>query len=79
MPALELDPNEVTVLMRGLAPRRELIYRVAIRGVSERCRGDRQFRQRTDELTAKFKAELPAILAEAAKLEADLMASVAAR
>jgi DNA-binding MarR family transcriptional regulator len=79
MPTLELDPNEVTVLMRGLAPRRELIYRLAIRGLCERCRGDREFRERTEELTAKFKAELQAILAEAAKLGDDLLASVASR
>jgi hypothetical protein len=75
MPMLELDPNEVTVLMRGLAPRRELIYRLAIRGLCERCRGDRQFRQRTDELTTKFKSDLPAILAEATKLGDELTAA----
>ena len=41
MPTLELDPNAVTVLVRGLAPRRELIYRLAICDLCERCRGDR--------------------------------------
>jgi hypothetical protein len=79
MPALEFDPNEVTVLMRGLAPRRELIYRLAIHGLCDSCRGDRQFRERTDELTAKFKSDLPAILAEAAKLGDELADAVAAR
>ena len=79
MLSLELDPGEVTVLLRGLPPRQELVYRLAIRGLSERCRGDRQFRHRTDALAEQFRKELPAVLREAEKLSAELTASVQGR
>jgi hypothetical protein len=79
MPTLDLDPGEITVLLRGLPPRQELIYRLAVRRLSVRCRSDRQFRERTDELTAKFNAELPAITIEAAKLADELSAAARAR
>jgi len=75
MPTLDLDPGEVTVLLRGLPPRQELSYRLAIRGLSARCRTDRQFRQRTDALVEQFRKDLPAILIEANKLGEELTAS----
>jgi hypothetical protein len=79
MPRFELDPREADAFVRGMPPRQELVYRIAVRGLSERCRGDRQFRRRTDELMARFLDDLPAVMKEAAALEAELAASVAAR
>jgi hypothetical protein len=79
MLSLDLDPGEVTVLLRGLPPRQELVYRLAIRGLSARCRGDRVFRQRTDALMEQFRKDLPALLKEADKLSDELTASVAGR
>jgi len=76
MPSLDLDPGEITVLLRGLPPRQELVYRLAIRGLSARCRGDRQFRQRTDALIEQYRKDLPAVLKEAGKLGAELTISV---
>jgi hypothetical protein len=61
--------------MRGLAPRQELIYRLAVRRLSTRCRGDRQFRHRIDELLMSFPHDLPAILKEATQLGDELAAA----
>ena len=77
MLSLDLDPGEVTVLLRGLPPRQELVYRLAIRGLSSRCRGDRQFTKHTDALIAQFAKDLPAALKEANKLAEELTAAVA--
>jgi hypothetical protein len=79
MPSLDLDPGEVRVLLRGLPPRQELVYRLAVRGLSERCRGDRQFKQRTDALVEQYRKDLPAVLNEANKLAEEITASVSAR
>jgi hypothetical protein len=79
MPSLDLDPGEVRVLLRGLPPRQELVYRLAVRGLCPRCRGDRVFRQRTDDLVERFRKDLPAVLKEADKLSAELTASVSGR
>lgn len=65
--------------MRGMPLRQELVYRLAIRGACVRCRGDRQFKQRTDALVEQFRKDLPAVLKEAAKLEAELVAAVVGR
>jgi hypothetical protein len=77
MPTLDLDPGEVTILVRGLTPRQELVYRLTIRGLSARCRGDRQFRRRTEDLTTRFKSDLPAIIAEVTALSDALVTTVA--
>jgi hypothetical protein len=69
---LEFDPREVDVLVVNLDPRRELVYRIAIRELCDRCRCDRKFKQRTEELMQRFDGELSAMLAEAGKLAADL-------
>ena len=74
MPSLDIDPGEIAVLLRGLPPRQELVYRLAVRRLSARCRGDRQFRQRIEELTTRFRVELPAIMREADELVAELAA-----
>ncbi len=79
MPSLDLDPGEVTILLRGLPPRQELVYRLAVRGLSERCRGDRQFRARTDALIEQFRKDLPDVLKEANALSSELTASVSDR
>jgi hypothetical protein len=75
----ELDPREVDRFVRPMPPRQELVYRLAIRGLCARCRGDRAFRQRTDELMAKFRKDLPAVLAESRKLADELVASASGR
>jgi hypothetical protein len=77
MPTLDLDPGEVTILVRGLPLRQELVYRLAIRRLSARCRGDRQFRRRTEDLTTRFKSDLPAILSEVTALSDALVMTVA--
>jgi hypothetical protein len=59
--------------------RQALVYRLACHSLCARCRDDRAFRRRTDELLAKFQNELPAILREAAALERELAESVSAR
>jgi hypothetical protein len=79
MPRFELDPREADAFVRGMPPRQELVYRLAVRGLCQRCRGDRQFRRRTDELLSRFLDDLPAVMKEAAALEAELAGSVAAR
>jgi hypothetical protein len=76
---LELDPREAEDFVRPLPARQQLVYRLAIRGICARCRGDRAFQARTEALAAKFKAELPAIMTEAAKLADGLTASARAR
>jgi hypothetical protein len=67
-----LDPREVNEYVAKLDPRRELVYRLALRGLCDRCRSDDAFTQRTDELTLRFKDDLGAVLSEAARLSRDL-------
>jgi len=85
MPRFELDPREADAFVRGMPSSAEWsrdsssVYRLAVRGICAQCRGDRQFRERTDALVSRFRKELPAILCEARQLEAELLASVEAR
>ncbi len=79
MPTFELDPREAERFVRGMPLRRELIYRLAVRGLCPRCGSDRQFRARTEALTEQFRKDLPAVLKEANKLSIELTASVSAR
>jgi hypothetical protein len=69
---LTFDPREIEAFVAKLDPRRELVYRLAIRGLCDRCRCDRKFKQRTEELMQRFDHELGAVLTEASKLTADL-------
>jgi hypothetical protein len=55
-----------------VAPRSELVYRIAIRDCCDRCRCDRKFKQRTEELMQRFNGELNEVLTDAGKLAADL-------
>ena len=71
-PHYTLDPREVDALVATLAPRQELVYRLALRGLCDRCRGDRVFEQRTEELMLGFGRDLSAVLAEAAQLSRKL-------
>jgi hypothetical protein len=57
----------------------QLVYRLAVRGLCARCRGDRVFQQRTDALVERYQKDLPAVLKEANKLSEDLATSVAGR
>ena len=69
--AFTFDPREIDAYLAQLDPRRELVYRIAIRDLCDRCRCDRKFRQRTEELMQHFNGELSAVLADAGKLAAD--------
>jgi hypothetical protein len=42
-----LDPREVNEYVAKLDPRREPVYRLALRGFCDRCRSDDAFTQRT--------------------------------
>jgi hypothetical protein len=75
-PTFELDPREVEDFIRPLPPRQQLVYRLAIRGLCARSRGNRAFMARTDALVAQFHKELPAVLREADALSAELKASL---
>ncbi|HUC65275.1 MAG TPA: hypothetical protein VMA53_07605 [Stellaceae bacterium] len=75
----ELDPREVSEFVRGMPLRRELVYRLAVRGLCARCRGDRQFKACTDALIGQFRKELPTIMGEAEALGRELVEAVAAR
>jgi len=79
MSDFELDPREVEEFIRPLPARQQLVYRLAVRGLCARCRGDRQFRRRTDALTEQFRKELSAVLKEADQLAAELTASVSGK
>ena len=68
-------PRELEEFIRPLPARQQLVYRLAVRGLCARCRGDRQFGQRTDALAEQFRKELPAVLREADKLSEELTAS----
>jgi len=71
-PRFEFDPREVHAYVSKLAPREELIYRLVIRGLCERCRGDRAFTARTGDLMARFRNDLAAVVDEARQLAGDL-------
>jgi hypothetical protein len=75
----ELDPREVEEFIRPLPARQQLVYRLAVRGLCARCRGDRVFRQRTDTLIEQYRKDLPAVLKEADALSAELTASMSRR
>jgi len=68
MNRFELDPREADRFVRGLDARQELVYRLAIKGICPRCRGDREFNKRTDALTALFRIDMAAVLKDAAAL-----------
>ena len=69
---IELDPREVDGLVALLDPRREVVYRLAVRRVSARCRDDPAFAARTDALVKRFLGELSELLAEARQLAREL-------
>ena len=70
--ALTFDPREVDAYVSKLDERRELVYRLAIRGLRVRCGADRRFRVRTEELRRWFATDLDAIEAEADGLAREL-------
>ena len=69
---LTFNPRGIDAFVAKLDPRRELVYRIAVRDLCDRCRCDRRFKQRTEELMQRFNSELSAVLTEAGKLAADL-------
>lgn len=63
------------------SPRDELIHRLALRGISPHCRGDRMFELKTMALRAQLRldeGELAEIFAEARGLQARLADELAA-
>ena len=68
----ELNPREVDQVVVLLHPRRELVYRLAIRGLCTRCRVDRAFTTRTHALLERHLDELAELLSEAKALAAEL-------
>jgi hypothetical protein len=76
MPSSGFDPRDVERCLRPMPPRQELVYRLAIRVLSPRCRGDRRFSRRTKALAKQFREDLPVLLGEADKVSAKLMAWV---
>jgi hypothetical protein len=67
------DPRcaELEQMLDGLDPRTELVYRLALRGLSPHCAGDRRFNLQTDALQALLRldeAGLAEILSEARDL-----------
>jgi hypothetical protein len=75
MPGFTLDPREVDAYVAKLDPRRELVYRLAIRNLCYRCQCDRRFKARTDELMQRFKNQTSALLADADQLARELTRS----
>jgi hypothetical protein len=75
--AYELNPAEVLALTAALPERTRLAHLLAARGLCPRCRGDRAFRRAVDDLTEAHRKDLPAILREAKKTAAQLMADAA--
>jgi hypothetical protein len=77
------DPRcaELERMLRGLDPRTELVYRFALRGISEHCRGDRRFELQTMALQALLRPdedELADIFREARAVAQTLKAAVSA-
>lgn len=76
------DPRcaELEEMLDGLDPRTELVYRVALRGLSPHCAGDRRFNLHTDALQALLRLDedgLAEIFREAHALRARLTADLA--
>lgn len=72
------DPRcaELEELLDGLDHRTELVYRFALRGLSEHCRGDARFNLQTAALQALLRLDedgLADIFREARALEAMLL------
>jgi len=69
----EFDPGEVERYLKPLEPRDELVYRMAILSLCDRCRGDSGFRRRLTQLQTRFAGELGDILVEAGRLREELV------
>lgn len=77
------DPRsaELEAMLAGLDPRTEYVYRLALMGISEHCRGDRLFELRAQALRAILRLdedELAEIFFEARKLQERLADELAA-
>jgi hypothetical protein len=72
IPGLTFDPREIDAYVAKLDPRRELVYRLAMRGLCDRCRSDRRFTARTDEIMQRFNNEVNAVMADANRLAFEL-------
>jgi len=76
-PWYHLDPRspEVLKLLRGLDPAQELVARMALNGLCPRCRGDRTWRQRVQELqetTCRNDDDLARIMTRSREFEREL-------
>jgi hypothetical protein len=79
---LSADPRcaELEAWLASLPPRTELTYRLALRGLSEYCRGDRAWRARIDELLRQYgntTSKLAAVMRDTAAVRGRIMAEVA--
>jgi hypothetical protein len=79
MPPRIADPRcaELEQMLGNLAPRRELAYRYALRGLSDYCRGDRRWAARVAELERRLKLgedAMAKLLREAAAISRQLLA-----
>jgi hypothetical protein len=68
---IELDDREVEAFLQAaVAPREELVYRLALRDLCPRLRNDWHFRQRLHDLMIGVQhSEISSVLAEAADIE----------
>jgi hypothetical protein len=74
---VEIDNREVERFLRtATSPKEELVYRLVLRDLSPRLRTDYNFRQRVNELLKTVPhSEVATLLADAARLEAELLPS----
>ena len=75
------DPRwaELEALLDSLEPRTEYVYRIALMAISEQCRGDRMFMQRTEALRVLLRLdedEVAEVYVEARKLQERLAAEL---
>ena len=72
MPVSDPRCAELEALLDSLEPRTEYVYRLALMGISEHCRGDRIFKQRMEALRVLLRLdedEVAEVYFEARKLQ----------
>ncbi len=79
MDSLGPSRAELEALVTGLSPRRELVARMAMRGVFDQCRVDGGWKARIDELMAGLSPDELAEVQEQAKATARRLTAITAR
>lgn len=77
------DPRcpDLEEMLGGLGPRDELVYRLAIMGLSEHCRGDPFYQRRTAEIQKQLRlstAQLAEVFTEVRELRERLAGDIGA-